>query len=361
MIAWTVLYILTLLPLYFANPPPRKSLREVFKCSPQFISMDQAQEAVKLGCSQMQVALPTSLFPASFIESELFDLTNIVLFTWPVFISDNILRVDYGVNRVVFDSSCRLIGLIQIDPNGPKPCPHLVEAGDLNLAYKLEIYNVPWKNLPLYGFKYENEIYFKNELDEFVISNLNKFHDDSHKNNVLEHYPSDVNEANSGIWTRTIRRGPTGIEIPKGFINRRLIINSLTQIIGITRKAWKDWRPLAELRSLDHAYRMKVFLEREPDMSYEPLNDINFKGIYLSAAMIKSNLHMACKVITERNMGTHLIVGYPYWTDLETISDHPVLKWPLRMPETFVHEDSNSNAGEIEDKNSDEKSDTLFY
>ncbi|EPQ63095.1 putative secreted effector protein [Blumeria graminis f. sp. tritici 96224] len=95
MIAWTVLSILILLPSCSARPAPRKSYTEMFKCKLNFISMDEAQKAVQLGCKQMELAPPTSRFPASFIESELFDLTNIVLFTWPVFTSENVLRGMY--------------------------------------------------------------------------------------------------------------------------------------------------------------------------------------------------------------------------------------------------------------------------
>ncbi|CCU75873.1 CSEP0258 putative effector protein [Blumeria hordei DH14] len=361
MIAWTVLSILALSSSCFAKPASRKSHTEVFKCRDEFISMVQAQKAVDIGCRKMQFAPPTSPFPASFSESELFGLTNIGLFTWPVFPSDSTSSEDYGLNRVVFDSSCQLIGLIHLSPNGPEPCLHLMEGEDLETAYKLEIYNAPWKNLPLYGYKFENEIYLNNEVEDFVKSNLEKFHRGTYKQSILDNFPSEVNEKKASIWTCLIRRGPTGIEIPKNFFNRRLIINSVNQIVGIARKAWKGWRPFGELRSLDDAYRTKIFQQRKPEMGNDNWNDVNFRGIHLSGAMLKSNLQIACKIITERMIGINSIEGYPSWTNLETISDQPVLTWPLRMPETFFHEDSNSNAAEMKYSSSAEKSDTLFY
>ena len=81
---------------------------------------------------------------------------------------------------------------------------------------------------------------------------------------------------------------------------------------------------------------MKVFLEREPDIGNEPLNDINYKGVHLSAAMLKSNLQIACKVFTEKQMGANLNMGYPMLTTFETMPHKPILSWPLRMPENFV-------------------------
>ncbi|CCU75876.1 CSEP0233 putative effector protein [Blumeria hordei DH14] len=368
MIAWTVLSILALSSSCFAKPAPRKSHTEVFKCGREFISMVQAQKAVKLGCNQMEVASPASLFPASFSESELFDLIGVVFFTWPVFRSENILRgvfynlltftlEDYGLNRVVFDSSCQLIGLIQKKPTGPEPCLHLMEAEDLEKAYELEIYNVQWKYLPIYGYKFENEIYLKNVVDEFVKSNIKKFYKATNRKNVLSYYPSDIINLDAGILALSIKPGPQGIQICKlrphhyKIISnkakagkksiRRLIINGRHEIIGISRKAFLTWRPLAEIRNLDDAYKMKLILEREPDIGNEPLDDINFRGIHLSGAMLKSNLQIACKVFTEKKMGTNLNMGHPSWTNLETISNQPVLTWPLRMPETYFRDGIN--------------------
>ncbi|VCU38884.1 BgtA-20962 [Blumeria graminis f. sp. tritici] len=336
MIAWTVLSILILLPSCSARPAPRKSYTEMFKCKLNFISMDEAQKAVQLGCKQMELAPPTSRFPASFIESELFDLTNIVLFTWPVFTSENVLREDYGINRVVFDSSCRIVGLIQIEPNGPKPCLHLMEAEELEIAYNLKIYNVPWKSLPLYGYRFEDEIYLKNAVEEFVESNFRKFYHATNRKNLLSHYPIHMMNVKAGVLAQTIHLGSRGIEMSTERCRRRLIVNPNKEVIGISRKGFLGWKPLSELRSLDDAHRMKVFLEREPDIGNEPLNDINYKGVHLSAAMLKSNLQIACKVFTEKQMGANLNMGYPMLTTFETMPHKPILSWPLRMPENFV-------------------------
>ncbi|VCU39232.1 BgtA-21558 [Blumeria graminis f. sp. tritici] len=339
MIALTVLSFLTLLPLHFAKPAPRKSFTEMFKCKLNFISMDQAQKAVQLGCSQMQVALPTSLFPASFIESELFDLTNIVLFTWPVFPFDNVLREDHGRNRVVFDSSCRLVGLIHIKPTGPERCLHLMEVEDLNIAHDFEVYNTRWTSLQLYGYKYDNEFYSKNSVEEFVNSNFKSFRGIKKKKEILDLYPSESTNLDSRYLACTILPEPGVIKLTRMKKIRRVVISSNKRIIGICRKKEIIWKPLAELRYLDDLYRANVVLKRKPEVGFAKLQSMNYNGIHLSVFMLRSHLIMACNALTKKKMGIDLDLRYPLRTNIEAIPDRPMLTWPLRIPENSFHDE----------------------
>ncbi|CCU75877.1 CSEP0234 putative effector protein [Blumeria hordei DH14] len=337
MIAWTVLSILALLPLCFAKPALRKSHTELFRCNLKYISMVQAQEAVKLGCNQMEVAPPASLFPASFSGSELFGLVGVGLFTWPVFPSKNVLREDYGLNRVVFDSSCRLVGLIHIKPTGPECCLHLMEIEDLKMTHELKVYDTRWDSLQLYGYRFDDELYLKNSVEEFVKFNFQSFRRNPSIKNALSMYPNLEQFTKFEIRTRPIELGPNGIQQAAVRFNRRLIINSNKEIIGICRKSDNVWKPFAELRILNDVYKLKVISARGPERGYEGLHGMNHNGIQVSTAMLRSHLLMACKVLMERNMGTNTNDENSMLAKMESTSDRLIFTWPLRMPENFVH------------------------
>ncbi|SZF03402.1 unnamed protein product [Blumeria hordei] len=339
MIAWTVLSILTLLPLYFADKVSPEGHKEVFKCNLNFIAMDEAQKAVRLGCRQMELAPPTSPFPASFPEPELFDLTNIGLFTWPVFSYKNILREDHGQNRVVFDSSCRLVGLIHTKSSGNEPCLHLMEVADQRKSHEIRIYGTQLNEIPLYGYRFQQEVYVKTAVEEFVRSNYHHFYLNKNNQEIFDLYPSALMNSNHNIWTRSILLGSKGIQSSRTKKNRRLIINSRNDIIGICRKLEKVWKPLAELRKLDDVYRSNIVLKRRPEVGFKKLHSMIHNGIQLPVSMLRSHLIMACNVLLQKYQGLDLNLGYPIQTNVEAIQDQPVFTWPLRMPENFVHEE----------------------
>lgn len=114
---------------------------------------------------------------------------------------------------------------------------------------------------------------------------------------------------------------------------RYLLVGSDFEVHGIIRKSGKDWKILAELRSLDAAYNAAFLSFRREARHHEELSSINNQGLYFSASTLRSHLNMACMALESKLKGTTSRAVYPMLYDSNDTNRLDTWAWPLRLPE----------------------------
>ncbi|CAD6499094.1 BgTH12-04746 [Blumeria graminis f. sp. triticale] len=334
--AWKLFYILAIFHYYSVEMRGPDRSREFFKCNNDLIPSTEAKKSAALGCDQLKIAHPTSIFPASYIDPGVFGKENTAYFTWPVYVRDNTLSRDFSSqNRVLIDSDCQLIGLVKFTSQGQEACMHLISRHKTELDHSKHSDQSLWTNLPHAGFKYKKELYLTSDIEDFIQSDT-QF--------LLKCYSSIETildfAAPTSLGTIKVWKCPIALEngvIKSGKIHsiRYLLLGQDRKIIGVARRDMNRMRVLTEVRILNEADKAKLEAKKSTEGVEEEVPDVKYDGFLFTSSLLKSHRRVAC--FTLRNDGKSILPLSAYLSNNsdESSAGQATWTWPLRMPETF--------------------------
>ncbi|CAD6498783.1 BgTH12-04443 [Blumeria graminis f. sp. triticale] len=307
---------------------------------------DTVEDARICACNNLLHPDWSSRFPATLDGSELYKIKDTTLFTWPLAWESNrnFEKGSEGIQRVVIDSTCKLIGVVDKIGDSYKKCLQVLDPRtspplilDLSLGNPLKHYGFDCNRYKFVDEKlHAAYIYLHQHLENHDISDHYLATQKLLKRHKLQEFggktvfswPIGVNGENQSFRNSKSKRYRVVLDLSG---NHRGMIYSFKGI----------WKPCLKLQ----------YIEPEPPRSlskyetsvgeaiFENISAFRCEDYIYTAITINSHMQIACSQFKKLgHLGSTNKLHYPS-------SLHIKLKstwfWPLRRPELSVGQDRN--------------------
>ncbi|SZF00509.1 unnamed protein product [Blumeria hordei] len=279
-------------------------------------------------------------FPASLDGSKIFGIVDATLFSWPLYWQsvNEVAGRKAGNLRVIIDSTCRLIGVLNRIDNTYQKCIQPLNPNSISTSLELSLRN-PIKT---YGIDCNGFIFFEEELDGaydslhryFVagaISDQSKEPNGSLQSHILSEFGNEM------IWSWPVQF----VMEKKTYESTRKIlfratINRFGNKMGMIYKTEDSWRRCSVISYMDKIQKTAIKKHKtavDKELLYED-NDFQCGDQIINAITINSHLRAACPrvwaLVKSGNMNEYL---YPWSLSGLSHNSNLIWYWPIRKPE----------------------------
>ncbi|CCU74950.1 putative candidate secreted effector protein [Blumeria hordei DH14] len=270
-------------------------------CGKDVISELNIKTSIKNACYALYESRRKFRYPAVYSASDMFHVTDAILFSWPIAVKDKVYQIGHPGNlRLIIDSSCRFYGIIMKFKLLPdQRCYHPVEPP---LGIDDSSNSADRRLSGIRGYNCKGEIFdsiYVEKVRRFTISELRGFVPDSQQTGLNN--PEEVNKLFGPLVFLLPSEPPPDDELEISDISYFTVVDSQHKELGMAFRSEDKWERCDELWEMEPEHRQVSApgINSVGETLFEGVGDYQCGTHQFTRKSVNSHMHVACKIIKD--------------------------------------------------------------